>query len=328
MIIALKLPNDFRERLKSFHFVYRLQRMLQRQMEDDDSALVNYSLHLLCAKEDIEVLNFLPFHAYSHPINADDLESFITLHRRGAEINIPRVDYFLHLDPQPREMVLGRTLGARKRLGFVDKWSKYFFTSAIVRNEGKPLSEDINRFGPMVDPQFEKVKLGKVVPKEFEPSEEHVEFIFVEIPIEDGELDEVWIEFFNYFSEATFAISFMGAEGPRPYFEKFKKLVNAKNHYSQFLSDSLWDFGKTAASSYAQILFDPKRAMVAAYLGMAAEYIQGRGDFNLEQTDIDHFNGRLNFHEGDDMAAVFDSVIELHEGRNNVIDLDKERPEA
>ncbi|HXH29965.1 MAG TPA: glycosyltransferase family 9 protein [Bacteriovoracaceae bacterium] len=130
-VIAIKLPSDLQERILAFPFLHAIR---ARYPAAD--------LHLITPSANIEVLNLLPFTAYYHECNDDELRTVFDVHRYCAFAKIYNVDLYISLTDSFPEASLGLGLRAKTRVGFSDKWKKWVLTHSTTRPTGHHLVED------------------------------------------------------------------------------------------------------------------------------------------------------------------------------------------
>jgi ADP-heptose:LPS heptosyltransferase len=130
-VIAIKLPFDLQERILAFPFLHAISEFYPKA-----------DIHIITPKMDAEVLNLLPFKAYYHLFNEDDIKTVLDVHPYTANAQIYNVDLFISLTNSFVDALLGIGLRAKKRVGFSDNWKTLVFTHKIPRPRGHHVCED------------------------------------------------------------------------------------------------------------------------------------------------------------------------------------------
>ncbi|MBA2403139.1 MAG: hypothetical protein H0V66_00085, partial [Bdellovibrionales bacterium] len=130
-VIAIKLPFDLQERILCFPLLHKIREKYPKA-----------EIHFITPNKEIEVLNLLPFKAFYHEIDEDELNSVFDVHRYAVNVNIHNVDMFINLTNSFTDACLGIGLRAKKRVGFSDGWKTMVLTHKTHRLAGHHVTED------------------------------------------------------------------------------------------------------------------------------------------------------------------------------------------
>src|SRR6478735_9422322 len=130
-VIAIKLPFDLQERILSFPFLHAISEIYPKA-----------DLHFITPKKEVEVLNLLPFKAYYHLFDEDDIKTVLDVHPYTANAAIYNVDLFITLTNSLPDACIGLGLRAKKRVGFSDDWKTLVLNYKTKRPVGHHIVED------------------------------------------------------------------------------------------------------------------------------------------------------------------------------------------
>ena len=129
MNIVVKLPNDLRGKILSFPFLHGLVKEAKKRLNAEEEEVLK--LHLISNKKDIDVLNLLPFSAYYHEIEDEDLKSIFTIHRACVGLKIDRTDIFISTTENFVDASIGKNLKAKTNIGFQIGKNSLFFNKRV-----------------------------------------------------------------------------------------------------------------------------------------------------------------------------------------------------
>ncbi|MBT4792914.1 MAG: hypothetical protein HON90_15165 [Halobacteriovoraceae bacterium] len=267
MNIAIKLPNDVRERVLTFPFLHVLVKKIKEKMDEDQ--ILN--LHLISLKDGIDVLNLLPFHAYYHELEAEDLKTIFTMHRACANFKIYHLDYFISTTDSFVDASIGKNLGAEKKIGYALGKNGWFLNTKIPKLNGRHISEQVFE---LLKGVFEEIpNLSSVysrnMPAVYADWNENP-YMLINLDLtKDGEVNPEWKDFVDLFTNKSFV--FMCESIPE--FEQeeilngFIKSLPAKNNYKIFVYKSNIEFGKLISYAMGFVTNDSPLLNIASYCG-------------------------------------------------------------
>lgn len=259
-VIVIKLPFDLQERLLSFPFLH----LIRENYPQAD-------LHFITPKKQIEVLNLLPFTAYYHEFDEDEIETVFDVHRYTATAKIYNVDIFISLTNSFVDACLGLGLRAKIRVGFSDGWKTLVLTHKTPRLAGHHLSEDYyalykTLIGANIDTKL-KVMSRDVTPviQEWE-SEPYIAINLS--PLRQAAIEEEIVELINYFeNQRIILFASEDQENAQLLMEQFLAKLSKKNKYQNYVYKSWIELGKMLAFSRGVITFNGAAASLSTYVG-------------------------------------------------------------
>jgi ADP-heptose:LPS heptosyltransferase len=259
-VIAIKLPFDLQERLLSFPFLHQIH---EKYPEAD--------IHLITPKIQIEVLNLLPFQAYYHEFDEDEIETVFDVHRYTVTAKIYNVDLFISLTNSFVDACLGMGLRARMRLGFSDGWKAMLLTHKVPRLAGHHLSEDyFSLYKELVGENIES-KL-KVMSRDLTSVIQEWDtqpYIAINLsPIRQAAIEEEILELINHFEDQRIVLfSSEDQDKVQLLIEPFMERLSKRNNYVHFIHKSWIELAKMLAFSRGVITFNGPTASLSAYVG-------------------------------------------------------------
>ena len=270
-VIAIKLPFDLQERLLSFPFLHALNEKYKEA-----------EFHFITPKKDIEVLNLLPFHAFYHEFDEDELNNVFDVHRYCVHAKIFNVDLFVNLTNSFSDATIGMSLRAKHRLGFSDNWKTLVLNQKTKRPVGHHLCEDFfELYKTHVNANVD-LKL-KVMSRELPsviPEWDAMPYIAINLtPMKDAVISEEWAKLMHEF-EGQRIIFFSSEDRERvaPLIDGFIAHLPKKNTYSFFLQKDWIELGKMLAYARGVITYEGPLASVAAYVGARTLVLYDRRD--------------------------------------------------
>lgn len=270
-VIVVKLPFDLQERLLAFPFLHALRDHYQ-----------DAELHFITPKKYIEVLNLLPFTAFYHEYDEDEIQNVLDVHRYCAQVKIYNVDLFISLTNSFSDACLGLGLRAKKRLGFADGWKTLVLNEKTLRPVGHHLCEDFFALyklhtGTDVDPR------SRVTARELAPVVEQWDsepYIAINIaPFRSVTLEQEWLELLNQF-EGQRLILFDSEEQDatghliKPFLER----LPTTNQYSYFVYKDWIELAKLLTYARGVITYNGPLATLSAYTGSKTLVLFDRED--------------------------------------------------
>ena len=257
-VIAIKLPFDLQERILTFPFLHAISEYYPKA-----------DLHFITPKKDVEVLNLLPFKAYYHLFNEDDIKTVLDVHPYTANINVYNVDLFISLTNSFPDAALGIGLRAKKRVGFSDNWKTLVLTDKIPRPAGHHVVEDfMNLFQTAVGGQVDKRmrvtsrSLSKIVDTS-EP------FIAINLsPIREAVIEQEWFDLISMFENQRIVLFFADEQVKgQQLIQTFIDRLPKTNTYINFVWHDMIELGRMLAQARGVLTYNGACGALSAYVG-------------------------------------------------------------
>ncbi len=283
MNIAIKVPNNLDEKLLSFPFLHALSRYFDAHLEDLEDEVLN--IHIISNKKNIEVLNLLPFSAYYHALEEDDLKNIFTIHRGVGNLNLQNIDYFFSTTKTLVDALIGKNLKSTKKIGFAGGKSSLLFTDKIECPGDLHYSQQV--FSLMDSFKDNKVRIKKVVSRKVDPlvpDWNEVPYSVFNLELTKDEINPEWIELFDLFEGQTFYFTCDQADinTQRSHLIDFIKKLPKKNTYHFTEIEDLVEFSKLVAYAKAFISCDSDLVGLASYLGAQCFHISRKKDVSMD----------------------------------------------
>ena len=262
MNIAIKLPNDLNERVLCFPFLHVLNKELTKKLEEDEFL----NLHLICIKDDIEVLNLLPFQAYYHELEPEDLKTIFSVHRACMNFKIDKIDTFISLTESFVDASIGKNLFAEDKIGYAIGQNKWVLNKRISKLKGRHVTEQTFQFlTEFVDelPSIPQV-FSRDIPPFYADYHENP-YAVLNLDLKSEKILQEWEDFFDLYVNQNFV--FIYKEEQKELLEEYIKKLPKKNSYKTFKLDSYIDFGKLISYAKVFITYDGAFLNIAAYCG-------------------------------------------------------------
>lgn len=270
-VIAIKLPFDLQERMLTFPFLHAIRECYPEA-----------EIHFITPKIAIEVLNLLPFKAYYHEFDEDEIRSIFDVHRFSANAKIYNVDLFISLTSSFVDACLGLGLRAKKRLGFSDGWKTLVLNQKTSRPQNHHLCEDFFALYKVHVGEEVSTKL-KVMSRELTAivqDWDKLPYIAINLsPLKDAQIAESWLDLINRFENQR--IILFASEDQNKlqlHMPTFMAKLSKKNLYTNFIYTSYIDLGKMLAFSRGVITQSGPAASISAYVGSRALILYDRDD--------------------------------------------------
>lgn len=257
-VIAIKLPFDLQERILAFPFLHAISEYYPKA-----------DLHFITPKKDVEVLNLLPFMAYYHLFNENDIKTVLDVHPYTANLNIYNVDLFVSLTNSFADAALGIGLRAKKRVGFSDNWKTLVLTHKIPRPAGHHVVEDyMNLFQEAVGGQVDKrLKVtSRPLTKIIEIDEP---FIAINLsPLREAVIEEEWMDLISMFENQNIVLFFADEQVKgQALMENFIHILPKTNRYINFVWHDMIELGRMLAQARGVITYNGACGALSAYVG-------------------------------------------------------------
>jgi ADP-heptose:LPS heptosyltransferase len=256
--IAIKLPFDLQSRILAFPFLHAISEYYPKA-----------ELHFITPRKEIEVLNLLPFKAYYHEFDEDEISNIFDVHRFCANAKIYNIDIFFSLTNSFPDACLGLGLGAKTRVGFSDNWKTLVLTHKTLRPQGHHLVEDyLTLYKEAVGESVDK-KL-KVVSRDLSPIIKDEEpYLAINLsPLRGVMIEDEWIELFKKF-EGQKIVLFASDEQVKIQLlmENFLEKLPKKNTYFNFVYRDWIELGRMLAHARGVITYSGPCGALSAYVG-------------------------------------------------------------
>lgn len=259
-VIAIKLPFDLMERILSFPFLHAIREKYPKA-----------DLHFITPKKEIEVLNLLPFSAYYHEFDEDEIGNVFDVHRYCANAKLYNVDLFISLTNSFADACLGLGLRAKKRVGFSDNWKTMVLTHKTPRPVGHHLVEDHfalykELVGANVDTKL------KVMSRDLTPivqDWDSLPYIAINLsPLRKAVIEEEWAQLVSMFENQRI-IFFSSDESVKVQMliEPFLASLPKKNTYVNFTYKNWIELARMLAFSKGVISYSGPAVALSAYVG-------------------------------------------------------------
>lgn len=258
-VIAIKLPFDLQERLLSFPFLHLIREKYPKA-----------NIHFITPKKQIEVLNLLPFTAYYHEFDEDEINSIFDVHRYTSTAKIYNVDLFISLTNSFADACLGIGLRAKIRVGFSDNWKTLVLTHKTPRLTGHHITEDyFSLYRTLVGNVDPKIRAMSREVKPVVAEWDSLPYIAINLsPIRRAAIEDEMAELINFFENQRIVLfSSDDQDQVQHLIEPFMARLNKKNIYINFVYKSWIDLSKMLAYSRGVITFNGPVATFAAYMG-------------------------------------------------------------
>ncbi len=326
MKIAIKLPDDLRERILAFPFLHGLESIMDDLVSDEDEVS---QLHLISPKEDIDVLNLLPFSAFYHEIEGADLNSIFSIHRACKNFKIADVDLFMNLSTTLKDATIGKNIGAKKSMGFNEGNGKFLYQQKIQRNQILHYSEQFQDFLKRLrlDVRDMRPVSSRSLPPLYADWSEN-KYTVINLDTKNGEINEEWVDFLDLFVNKNFVLMCSGIEKDlqKYHVESFIKRLPAKNTYKFFDYTSNIELGKLLSYAVGFITTDSPLFLISTYCGCYTFLLNEKED--LKNKGSQYLRGELRnfdisnpqFSEGNSFnySKIFDELYDYIEEQTKV----------
>jgi ADP-heptose:LPS heptosyltransferase len=257
-VIAIKLPLDLQERILSFPFLHAISEYYPKA-----------DLHLITPKNEVEVLNLLPFKAYYHMFDEDDIKSVLDVHPYTANAAIYNVDLFISLTNSFPDACLGVGLRAPKRVGFSDHWKTLVFNYKIKRPLGHHVVEDHMLLFELVTqrPVDKLLRVtSRALPKIIKDDTPYIAINLA--PLRSGRVEDEWVDLISKFENQKI-ILFTSEDQVlvKMMMDTFMNLLPKKNTYEVFFYKDWIEIGRMLSFANGVITYSGACGAFASYVG-------------------------------------------------------------
>lgn len=256
--IAIKLPWDLQDRILTFPFLHAISEVYTKA-----------EIHFITPKKEIQVLNLLPFKAFYHEFDEDEISSFLDAYRYAANAKIYNADIFISLTNSFADACLGLGLRAKKRVGFSDNWKSLVLTHKVSRPVGHHVVEDYLMLFEVIVGHAVSKKL-KVVSRDLQRIwDDETPYIAINLaPLRDLTIEQEWIDLCHFF-EGQKIVFFSSEEQVKIQMvvEPFLELLPKKNTYINFTYHDYIELGRMLAFARGTITYAGPGGALSAYVG-------------------------------------------------------------
>lgn len=269
--IVIKLPFDLQERLLAFPFLHAIR---DRYPEAE--------LHFITPKINIEVLNLLPFKAYYHEFDEDEIKTLLDVYRYCVLAKIYNVDLFISLTNSFPDACLGLGFKAKQRLGFSDGWKSLVLNQKTTRPVGHHICEDFfalykEHLGQEVNSRMRV--MSRDLTSIISEWDEKPYFAVNLSPVRSAYIEEEWLDLLSRFEgQRIILFASEDQEKVQVHVESFLAKLSKKNSYVNFIYPSMIELARMMAYARGIITYNGPAATLAAYTGSRSLVLFDRED--------------------------------------------------
>lgn len=255
--IAIKLPSDLQERILTFPFLHAISEFYPKA-----------ELHFITPKFEVEVLNLLPFKAYYHLYDENEIKSVMDVHPFTANARIYNVDLFISLTNSFVDACLGLGLRAKKRVGFSDDWKTLVLNQKLPRPRGHHVVEDFLQLfqvasGSPVDKRLRVTSrvLNRII-------EDETPYVAINLsPLRSTAIEDEWIDLISHFENQKIVL-FASEETVKMHMlmDQFMAKLPKNNTYVKFAYRDWIELGRMLAYSKGLITYSGAAGALGAYV--------------------------------------------------------------
>jgi len=313
MNLAIKVPNNLNEKVLTFPFLHKLVKELQKKFDEElEDEVLN--LHLISTKNNIDVLNLLPFNAYYHELEEEDLKTVFTVHRACTQLKIENIDLYLSLTESFVDASIGKNLKAKKSIGFNISKNNLFLN---IKNEflsdehfAKRLFEHWPSFFNKKMNEVPNVCSRDLTPFLSNWNEEP--YFIIDLNVKDKFINEEWKELIDLFEHKKIILmcSEIELDLQRSFVTDFQKTLSKSNQYEFFEYKSNIEFAKLSSYSKAFVSENSGLIKLASYSGTYSFFLNKQNESKL--MDGRYFYGEIESFSKNgsqfNYANIFDKV--------------------
>ena len=326
MNLAIKVPNDLKDKILSFPLLHILQKELSKELKEDEVL----KIHLISTKKGIDVLNLLPFDAYYHPIANEDSKNLFTMHRACSNFRMVDIDKFITTTDTFTDATIGKNIGAKESIGFKIGKNSWVLNKTIPPSlEGQHFSDKLYALAKTVLDSVPEIPLVK----SRELSTLYADYLenpyfVLNLNLVKGEIELEWIDLISLFENKTIVLmcSELDINFQNPELLDFIKQLPKNNEYKSYVYDSNIEFAKLVSHSVCFITHDSPLMHISSYC-RAHTFLINKKE-NLQKTGPIHFAGEVrNFSLNDptfksgpkpNYSRIFDEIYEFVDQRTKV----------
>lgn len=323
MNIAIKLPNNLDEKLLTFPFLHCLEKILKDELEEDEVL----NIHLISLKDHIDALNLLPFKAFYHEVESDDLKTIFSAHRACMNFKMDNIDVFISTTDSFVDASMGKNIGAKKKIGFALGKNTWFLTDKISKLGGRHFTEQVfELLRPFCEnelPEIPNVN-SREMPPAFADWRENP-YIILNLDLKGDEVNPEWDDFFDLFVNKSFLLICSEAkpDEQKSILEEYIRKLPKKNSYKVHEHGSHIDFGRLVSYCRIFISHDSPLINMAAYCGARVFHLNTKSKIQTMGTqyfpsDVRFFSlSDPSYKQGPSLnyTKIFDELYNQIEGK-------------
>lgn len=325
MNVSIKLPNDLRGKILAFPFIHALVKEAKKKLNEEEEEILN--LHLISNKENIDVLNLLPFKAFYHEVEQEDLKTVFSMHRASVQFKIDYTDIYFSTTESFVDATIGKNLKATDRVGFQLGKNSFFLNKKIALPAGEHQSVQIfSLIKGMIEEDLPSIP--SVCSREVEPlyADWNMNpYFIINLSLQNKEIHPEWSELINLLEHQNIVL--MSDQIETDEYEEtlneYIKTLSTKNNYKILESENHIDFAKAVTYSWCFISEDSPLVQLSAYCG--AEVFHLNRKENTKNVGTQYFIGESEvfslknpeFKTGNDFnyGKIFDEIIKYIESK-------------
>lgn len=325
MNLAIRVPDDLRERICSFPFLQTLVKEVKRILEEKNKDLSeeeaeSLNIHLIANKERIDVLNLLPFTAFYHELEDEDLKTVFTVHRAVKNSKLEDIDTYICLSEGFVDSSIGKSMGCPVNIGFAKGKNAFFFNKKAQLLSGRHSAE---KFHEILKVFLEEAP--ETAAKGYSRNLDAVKedwaqnpYTVVNLSSNGTDIDVYWREFFEQFENEKFVLVCDDVEidKQKEIINEFVKSLPKSNELEVWELDDYIEFAKLTSFSQLFLTGDSPLANLIAYCGGKVYFMHENEDLNRNGPgyflgDVKYFNLNDSIYREANSPAyhkVFDEV--------------------
>lgn len=319
MNVVIKLPDNIGDRLLVFPFLHILNQYMEERIQESGAQEDKFQIHLVCLENGIEVLNLLPFHAYYHQLQEEDLISVFSAYRGCAHFKLPRViDIFISTTDGLVDASIGKHLGAKEKIGFSSSLNNWFLTKKINKLINKHESEQVCELVKPITGYISKIPTcSSRILEQTEEEKIDKPYIVLDLNLIDDEINPVWRDLFELASGAHFILTISEADEftQELRITALMKSLPKKNTYEFRKFSSYIEYAKLLAFSKGFATLNKDLMLLASYCGKQTIFFNK--DYNFNKSGAQYLRGEVlntlitDYNDSDGFSKGFDQVLEI-----------------
>ena len=241
----------------------------KKRLNEEEEEILN--LHLISNKEHIDVLNLLPFNAYYHEIEDEDLKSVFTIHRGVANLKIDKTDLFISTTESFIDASIGKNLKADIAAGFQVGKNSFLLKKKFPFNSSDHQSMQVFTLVKAICEE-EVPSIPNVCSREVKPLYADWSlspYFVINLSLLGKDFHPEWAELINLFEHKNIVLmcDSLSVDEQEEKINEYIKTLSTKNHYKIFKYESNIDFAKMVTFSWCIVGEDSPLIQLAAYCG-------------------------------------------------------------
>lgn len=270
--IVVKLPMSVEDRLHTFPALHLIR-------ESFPSAVI----HFVTPKHQMEILYLLPFKAFYHEWDENEIKTPMDVHRFCANMKIGIVNIYLSFTDTLNDACLGQFLRANRRIGFASGVKSFFYTIPIKRPINYHRGEEfLGVYKTLTNNSIaDDLKVNSREMDNFYP--DGAPYVAVDLyPLDPEENEEDWIKYFSFFEGKQFVL-FASAETEKSawHIQNLVPKLSTRNTYKILIYKNWIELGRVLSQARGVICNLGSVALLSTYAGTATIIMVGSEDPKL-----------------------------------------------